>query len=44
MEEDPNIIRLNIGHYEEMLKRDLDDAKRKVINGLMANAEYSLRA
>ena len=33
------IIKLNIAHYQAMLKLDIDDEKRSVIEALLAEAE-----
>jgi hypothetical protein len=33
------IIKLNIAHYQAMLKLDIDDEKRSVIARLLAEAE-----
>jgi hypothetical protein len=41
-EEDPTIIQMNIAHYRAMLKLDLDDAKRSIVERLLAEASYSL--
>ena len=38
------IIKLNIAHYQAMLKLDLDDEKRSVIEQLLAEAEEVLAA
>ena len=42
MREDPYIIRLNIAHYEAMLKLDMDDRKRATIQKLLAQARFAL--
>jgi len=39
MLEDPKIIRMNIANYQAMLKLDLGDDKRAVIQRLLAEAE-----
>ena len=36
MEEDPIIIRMNIAHFEAMLRHVMDNEKRSVINMLLA--------
>ena len=41
-EEDPFIIRMNIAHYNAMLKLDMNDEKRSVIEGLLAEAKKDL--
>jgi hypothetical protein len=41
-EEDPTIIQMNIAHYRAMLKLDLDDAKRSIVERLLAEASHSL--
>lgn len=43
MEEDPAIIRLNIAHYQALLKLDIDDDKRNSIQQLLRNLEDRLR-
>lgn len=40
--EDPYIIKTNIAHYEAMLKLDIDDHKRSVIQKLLAEARFTL--
>jgi hypothetical protein len=42
MTEEPIIIRMNITHYREMLKLELDDAKRSVVERLLAEAREHL--
>lgn len=42
MTEEPTIIRMNIAHYGEMLKLDLDDEKRSVLERLLAEAKEHL--
>jgi len=42
MEELPAIIRLNLRHYEAMLKRDIDDEKRRQVESLMRDAKRQL--
>jgi len=42
MEENPYIIRMNISHYRELLKLDVDDVKRATVKRLLAEAEASL--
>ena len=36
------IIKLNIAHYQAMLKRDIDDEKRSTVARLLAEAEEVL--
>ena len=43
MEENPYIIRMNISHYRELLKLDVDDVKRATVKRLLAEAEAALR-
>jgi hypothetical protein len=38
------IIKLNIAHYQAMLKLGLDDEKRSAIERLLAEAEEVLKA
>jgi hypothetical protein len=33
------IVKLNIAHYQAMLKRDIDDEKRSTVARLLAEAE-----
>jgi len=42
MAEKPYIIQMNISHYRELLKLDMDDAKRSTIKRLLAKAEAAL--
>jgi hypothetical protein len=42
MEEDPIIIRMNIAHFEAMLRHVMDNEKRSVINMLLAEAQQDL--
>jgi hypothetical protein len=42
MTEEPIIIRMNIAHYEEMLKLDVGDEKRSALNQLVAEARAHL--
>ena len=42
MTEVPTIIRMNIAHYNAMLKLDMNDEKRSVIEGLLAEAKKDL--
>lgn len=42
MEESPAIVRLNLQHYEAMLKQDIDDEKRKQIEQLIREAKAKL--
>jgi len=42
MEENPYIIRMNISHYRELLKLDVDDVKRATVKRLLAEAEAAL--
>ncbi|HEY0525359.1 MAG TPA: hypothetical protein VGD08_18345 [Stellaceae bacterium] len=44
MAEDPSIIRMNIAHYGALLKRDLGDEKRSVVERLLAEAKRDLAA
>ena len=41
-EEDPFIIRMNIAHYETMLKLDIDARKRSAVKRLLHDAEADL--
>jgi len=41
-EEDPFIIRMNIAHYETMLKLDIDARKRSAVQRLLRAAEADL--
>ena len=36
------IIRLNIAHYKELLAIEADSERRRVIGGLLADAEFRL--
>lgn len=36
------IIKLNVAHYQAMLKRDIDDEKRSTVARLLAEAEQAL--
>jgi hypothetical protein len=38
------IIKLNIAHYQAMLKLDIDDEKRSAVEQLLAEAEEMLAA
>ena len=40
--EDPTIIRMNIAHYEAVLKLDMDDGRRSVVERLLAKAKREL--
>ena len=40
--ESPRIIQMNIAHYEALLKLNMDDGKRSVIERLLADARESL--
>jgi hypothetical protein len=42
MEEDPVIIRMNIAHYEAMLRLSLGDEKRSQLKRLLTGARESL--
>ena len=42
MTEDPFIIRMNIAHYQAMLRLDLDEPRRAAIERLLAEAEANL--
>jgi len=42
VEENPNIIRMNISHYRELLKLDIDDVKRSTVKRLLAEATAAL--
>jgi hypothetical protein len=42
MTEDPIIIRMNIAHYGALLKLDLDDDKRSIVERLLAEAKRDL--
>ena len=44
MAEEPIIIRMNIAHYREMLKLDLDAEKRATVEGLLTRARFDLCA
>ncbi len=41
-EDDPFIIEMNITHYRELLKLDIDDQKRSVVERLLAEVESNL--
>ena len=41
-EEDPIIIRMNIAHFEAMLRHDMDHERRSVISRLLAEAQEDL--
>jgi hypothetical protein len=38
MEDDPDILKMNIAHYREMLKRNLDNETRSTVQQLLAQA------
>jgi hypothetical protein len=40
--ESPSIILLNIAHYKALLKLDMDDGKRSVVERLLAQARLDL--
>jgi hypothetical protein len=42
MTEEPIIVRMNIAHYGEMLKLDLGDENRSVLERLLAEAKEHL--
>ena len=42
MTEDPRIIKMNIAHYGELLKLNIDDWKRSVVEGLLTQAKRNL--
>ena len=42
MNEDPTIIKMNVAHYRELLKLDLDDQKRSTVNQLLEEALQEL--
>ncbi len=42
MSTDPFIIRTNIAHYRAMLKLDMDERKRAIIERLLAKTEKDL--
>lgn len=42
-DEDPFIIKMNIAHYQAMLKLDLDTKKRSIIERLLAEANADLK-
>ncbi len=42
MTELPLIIKMNIAHYEAMLKRNISADKRAQVNGLLAEAKIAL--
>jgi hypothetical protein len=42
MTEEPVIIQMTIAHYGAMLKLDLDDKKRSMVERLLAEAEEHL--
>lgn len=42
MDESPEIIRLNIAHYERLLKTALDDAERGQVTRLLEEARRQL--
>ena len=44
MDEAPAIIKLNLRHYEAMLRLNLDDEKRRQVEALIAEAKAQLQA
>jgi len=44
MDEAPAIIKLNLRHYEAMLKLDIDEEKRRRVETLIAEAKARLGA
>jgi hypothetical protein len=42
MTEEPSILQMNITHYRKLLKLDLDDEKRSVVERLLAEANEHL--
>jgi len=40
--EDPFVLRLNIGRYQQLLRTEQDHAKRQVLEKLLADAEDKL--
>jgi hypothetical protein len=38
MEDDPEILKMNVAHYREMLKRNLDNETRSTVQQLLAQA------
>jgi hypothetical protein len=38
MNEDPAIIKMNVAHYRELLKLNLDNERRSTVNQLLADA------
>ena len=42
MTENPQIIQMNIAHYQALLKLNMDGAKRSVIERLLAKAKEDL--
>lgn len=42
MTEDPFITQMNIAHFRALLQLDIDDAKRSVVERLLAEAEKNL--
>jgi hypothetical protein len=42
MTEEPVILQMNISHYGAMLKLNLDDEKRSVVNRLLTEAKEHL--
>ena len=42
MTEEPIIIQMNIAHYGAMLKLDMDDENRAILEQLLAEAEQNL--
>jgi hypothetical protein len=42
MREDPTIIRMNIAHYQALLRHDMSDATRTDVERLLAEAKGNL--
>jgi hypothetical protein len=42
MTEESEIIQMNIAHYQTILKLDMDDEKRSVVERLLVEAERDL--
>ena len=44
MMEDPEILRMNIQHYQSLLKLELEEPQRQQISRLLAEARDELRS
>lgn len=42
MPEDPYVIQMNIEHYEALLKREMDDRKRRIVRQMLNHAKLAL--